>query len=217
MQEHNYEKLENYGLLEEALRLLDGVIKVLITSVRPENVSKLQLITSKLTPGSANIAFAIRELVRIGYLSPAEVLARSLLDRLGTIAYLRYHGDSAIIKWEKGWSVRERPSIKDKISCLSETIESRSKDRPESLSMQPVKQEIENLLHSLHGSVHGDPTSTRNTIVEDIDGIETHVIGPDTHNPDYCNKLCVLVANLVLMYANELGLVFDKELEHLRK
>ena len=67
-------------------------------------LTPLQKAASEILPHSFSLACAVRELVRSGYLFPAEVLIRPLLERAAVISYLAEVPDSVVL-WEKGWLI----------------------------------------------------------------------------------------------------------------
>src|ERR1700730_10702689 len=70
----------------------------------------LQKAASEILPHAFSLACAVRELIRTGYLFPAEVLIRPLLERAAVISYLVEVPDSVPL-WEKGWPYKTRPSL----------------------------------------------------------------------------------------------------------
>src|SRR5450759_4218689 len=63
------------------------------------DLSPLQRAGCQITPQGVNIALSIRELVRQGYLFPAMVLMRPLIERAAVISYLALN-PRAVSLWE---------------------------------------------------------------------------------------------------------------------
>lgn len=74
---------------------------------RSSNLDRLQLAASEIAPGACSIGLAIREMVRQGYLVPALVLLRPLVERVGVLAFLAEH-PAKLDAWESGWQHNTR-------------------------------------------------------------------------------------------------------------
>jgi len=107
-------------------------------------LSPVQQAAAQLVPQAVSIALSIRELIRQGYLFSAGLLLRPLIERVGTVEYLRVHPE-AVEAWHAGWPRREQP-------CLQELLEATS--QAESADPSELKA-FGNMLHKL---IHPDPT-----------------------------------------------------------
>jgi hypothetical protein len=89
--------------------------------------SRLQRAASELIPHGLSLALGIHELVRSGYLFPAKVLARPLVERVAVISYLADVGEDAVRLWERGWPYKLRPSLATMLSHMRGTKNDDSK------------------------------------------------------------------------------------------
>src|SRR5579871_4730804 len=71
------------------------------THAHKNELSALQKAASQIIPQGINIALSIRELVRQGYLFPALVLMRPLIERAAVLSYLNAN-PIAVALWESG-------------------------------------------------------------------------------------------------------------------
>jgi len=99
---------------------------------------------AQLVPQAVSIALSIRELIRQGYLFSAGLLLRPLIERVGTVEYLRVHPE-AVDAWHAGWPRKEQPSFQE---LLLATVQAESAS-PEGLRV------FANMLHKL---IHPDPS-----------------------------------------------------------
>jgi hypothetical protein len=90
MQVSNSEEIsEEFAAVAQAIKFMHFAIDKTKPTLESGICTKLQQAVSELTPSFANIAIAVRELLKIRLLVPSQILVRTLLDRLATISYER--------------------------------------------------------------------------------------------------------------------------------
>jgi hypothetical protein len=90
------------------------------THAHKNELSPLQKAASQIIPQGINIALSIRELVRQGYLFPALVLMRPLIERAAVLSYLCANS-AAVVLWESGWKHGQRPGLAKMLQSMSGT------------------------------------------------------------------------------------------------
>jgi hypothetical protein len=196
--------------LKHALRILDMIVQDSARLLGSGTTNRRARAVADIIPGAANISIALHNLLEARLLSPAEILLRALLDRIGTMSYMRVKGQSAIEHWEKGWPKKGQPTFEQKLATLPDEIypHSMSDDPSKRVTTQRMKSEIIRLLKSLHGSVHGDLASTYNTVVSEDGENSIHVIGPDYKNVSYFSTLISMAAILTMLLVFEIESAF---------
>jgi hypothetical protein len=81
-------------------------------------LSPVEQAAAQLVPQAVSIALSIRELIRQGYLFSAGLLLRPLIERVGTVEYLRVHPE-AVAAWHSGWPRREQPCLQELLEAIS--------------------------------------------------------------------------------------------------
>ena len=193
-------------MFQQALHNMHVAIDKSSSIVLTGKVSKWQIAISELTPGTANIALGIGVLFVSRLLLPAEILIRTLLDRVCTLAYFRCEGEAAIKQWEDGWKENNRAGFARRLSCLSEEIYPSHFNgfKGKAVNLAEAKKSIIDLLSSLHSSVHGDLASIENTFVREDGKFSLHVIGRDDENLSYFSSLCSLATMTIMYFVFEL-------------
>lgn len=85
------------------------------------------------------LALATAELLKNHYAFPAEVLLRTIADRVSTVHYIALNGERGF----KNWKLNKLPSLMERVSNVFGFSESESQD---------LAQHIK----TLHKTVHGD-------------------------------------------------------------
>lgn len=83
-----------------------------------DQMSPLQKAACQIIPQGIHIALSIRELVRQGYLFPAMVLMRPLIERAAVLSYLT-DNPGAVPLWESGWKYAQRPPLAKMLQSMS--------------------------------------------------------------------------------------------------
>lgn len=110
----------------DALIAFDKVIEITLEryKIGAENASigpqsDMQAMAGRLIPQITSLAFAIRFLIRDGFLFPANVLIRPLTERVTILMYLdKYPEDIEV--WKRGWKFGEAPSLSRMFDKLKE-------------------------------------------------------------------------------------------------
>ena len=126
-----------------------------------------------------NLALAIRELVRQGYLFAAKVLLRPLVERSVTILYLCENPAKMEI-WNSGWSHRERPTLARMMDSINATLLG-EKYGPD------IGRKMTSALNSL---THGDPASGFWNMIVTSDGTAGYGVSKNLGSPNLCDEIC---------------------------
>ena len=108
---------------------------------RGATLTPLQEAAIQIIPHAVSIALGTRELIRQGYLYPAAVLLRPLVERVALLHYFIKH-PSALDNWHSGWPRKTQPSFAELLGEVHEDT---------TLTSNPF---YRNFLHKL---VHPDP------------------------------------------------------------
>jgi hypothetical protein len=140
------------------------------------NLIGLQVAGCEIIPQGVKLALSIRELVRQGYLFAAQVLMRSLLERVAIIFYLEQHPDQLNV-WNDGWRYRDRPSLPVMLEELNDK-------RLKHVEMDRASRQEYNSLS------HGDPASAAFNLTSDEDGKPIFEVSKDLRSPEVCDRVC---------------------------
>jgi len=137
-------------------------------------LSELQEAACQIIPQGINLALAIRELARQGYLFGALVLMRPLIERAAIMSYLYAHPNEVEV-WQNGWQFHERPNLAKMLETISGDAD-----------ITVAKQICETFGHI----VHGDPVGSQWNLVQLKDGALGHCVGKVINDPDLCDFIC---------------------------
>ena len=143
------------------------------TFVKP--LSPLQIAATEVLPQGISVALSIRELIRQGYLYSAAILLRPLIERAGTIHYLRSH-PQAVEAWRAGWPRRSQPSFDDLMSGMHPAAPA------------DLQESFRTMLHKL---VHSDPAGSAFNMFERHDGVLVFSSGKLIDQPLVCNLISI--------------------------
>jgi hypothetical protein len=148
-------------------------------------LSPVQQAAAQLIPQAVSIALSVRELIRQGYLFSAALLLRPLVERVGTVEYLRVHPD-AVEAWHAGWPRKEQP-------CLHELLEATS--QVESADGGELK-DFATMLHKL---IHPDPTGGLWNMIIHENGRPAFSSGKILDDPQLCDFVSVTACRFLLL------------------
>jgi hypothetical protein len=157
------------------------------------HLSPIQTAASQIIPQGINIALAIRELLRQGYLFPANVLIRPLIERAGIISYLCMHPD-AIELWQGGWKHKDRPSLAKMLHVMG----------GKSASLHDAKTIVDVHNHI----VHGDPISSYANLIELGDGRAGYASSKILDSPETADSVAMEAQCYLLVLASRMGQAF---------
>ena len=144
------------------------------TREHAHELSDLQNAACQIIPQGINLALSIRELVRQGYLFPAVVLMRPLIERAAIISYLHERPEEVRL-WQNGWRYRERPSLATMLATMHGEADT-----------DQAKQICDTLNHV----VHGDPIGSSFNLVDLGSGGLGYAVGKALSQPDLCDFIC---------------------------
>jgi len=137
-------------------------------------LSALQMAATEIIPQGVSIALSIRELVRQAYLYSAAILIRPLVERTGTIQYLRQN-PHAVAAWRSGWPKKKQPSLQ----VLLALLHAARQDSDHEL--------LRTLMNKL---VHSDPAGSAYNMLRRADGVPVFSSGKVLDNPLLCDAVC---------------------------
>jgi len=140
------------------------------------NLDELQIAATEIIPQGVSISLSIRELIRQAYLYSAAILVRPLIDRAGTICWLRDH-PNALMFWRNGWPRKDQPSFEMLMAHLHPTAE------------QDFKKDFVRMLHK---HVHSDPEGSSYNMFERNDGTLIFPSGKIVDQPEVATYLSVM-------------------------
>jgi hypothetical protein len=149
---HNEPYLGDTELLafDKMIPMAMSVNTVIAARTFDRHLSPLQIAATEIIPQGVSIALSIRELIRQAYLYSAAILVRPLIDRAGTISWLRDKPES-VTAWQNGWPRRDQPSIEELISHMHPNADN------------GFKKEFSRMLHK---HVHSDPEGSAYNMFE---------------------------------------------------
>jgi hypothetical protein len=146
-------------------------------------LSPVEQAAAQLVPQAVSIALSIRELIRQGYLFSAALLLRPLVERVGTVEYLRVNPD-AVEAWHAGWPRKGQP-------CLQELLEATS--QAEAANPDELRY-FANVLHKL---IHPDPTGGIWNMITRDDGRPAFSSGKILDDPQLCDFVSVTASRFL--------------------
>lgn len=149
---HNEPYLGDLELLafDQMIPLAMAVNSSLAARTFEGNLDELQIAATEIIPQGVSIALSIRELIRQAYLYPAAILLRPLIDRAGTICWLR-DSPSAVSSWRNGWPRKDQPCFETLMAHMHPNIEAEFK---------------KDFVRMLHKHVHSDPEGSSYNMFE---------------------------------------------------
>ncbi len=148
-------------------------------------LSPIEQVASHLVPQAVSIALSIRELIRQGYLFSAGLLLRPLIERVGTVEYLRVHPTS-VPAWHGGWPRKERPSLQELLEVTSQA-QAASDD------------ELKFFANMLHKLIHPDPTGGLWNVITREDGKSAFSSGKILDDPQLCDFVSVTACRFLAL------------------
>jgi hypothetical protein len=140
---------------------------------------------AQLVPQAVSIALSIRELIRQGYLFSAGLLLRPLIERVGTVEYLRVN-PGAVDAWHDGWPRKEQPSLQQLLEATSQAETA----NPDELKF------FATLLHKL---IHPDPTGALWNMITRDDGRTAFSSGRILEDPQLCDFVSVTASRFLVL------------------
>ena len=159
-----------------------------------QTLSALQHASCQIIPQGINIALAIRELIRQGYLFPSLVLMRPLIERAAVVSYLDTHPDAVEI-WESGWKHSERPSLATMLNEMSGCA---------------GLEDAQRICSAHNHIVHGDPISSYHNLVHFQDNRVGYASGKALNNPELCDGIAMEAQCYLLVLAARMSSIFPE-------
>jgi hypothetical protein len=172
---HNEPYLGNEYLLafDKFIPLAMSVNSVIASRTFQGNLSPLQSAAREIVPQGISIALSIRELTRQAYLYPASILVRPLIDRAGTICWLR-DNPTSLTAWHSGWPRKSQPSIEQLLTHMHPENEGDFHQRFSTM---------------LHKHIHTDPEGAAYNMSSREDGAPTFPSGKILNEPELAGYL----------------------------
>jgi hypothetical protein len=148
-------------------------------------LSPLEQAAAQLVPQAVSISLSVRELIRQGYLFSAALLLRPLIERVGTVEYLRQHPE-AVDAWHSGWQRRNQPTLQTLLE-----ITSQAKDRD--------SERLNFLSKILHKLIHPDPTGALWNMIHREDGKPAFSSGKILDDAELCDFVSVTASRFLVL------------------
>jgi hypothetical protein len=169
------------------------------THMRLDHLSALQKAACQIIPQGINLALSIRELVRQGYLFPAMVLMRPLIERAAVLSYLALN-PGAVALWESGWKHAERPPLATMLQAMG---------GPEVNAAEARK-----ICTAHNHIVHADPVGTYYNLVHLGDGRAAYASSKMLDSPDMADSICMEAQCYLIVLGARMAQVFaDVEMQ----
>ena len=163
------------------------------THTHRERLSPLQKAACQIIPQGINIALSIRELVRQGYLFPAMVLMRPLIERAAVLSYLALNPD-AVALWESGWKHAERPPLAKMLQAMG------------GADVDPA--EARKICAAHNHIVHADPLGTYCNLVRLGDGRAAYASSKMLDSPDFADSISMEAQCYLIVFGRPNGAGF---------
>jgi len=160
-----------------------------------DRLSALQRAACQIIPQGINIALRIRELIRQGYLFPALVLMRPLIERAAVISYLCANRGEVHL-WESGWRYRERPKLATMLLAMS--------------GAKVDLGEAQKICDAHNHIVHGDPLSSFHNLVRLGDGRAAYASGKMLDNQETADAIAMEAQCYLIVLAGRMAEVFSE-------
>jgi hypothetical protein len=148
-------------------------------------LSPVEQAAAQLIPQAVSIALSIREMIRQGYLFSAGLLLRPLIERVGTVEYLRVHPE-AVEAWHAGWPRKAQP-------CLQELLEATSQ------AEAADGDELKTFANMLHKLIHPDPTGGLWNMIIHENGRPAFSSGKIFDDPQLCDFVSVTACRFLAL------------------
>jgi len=160
--------------------------------------SALQRAACKLIPQGINIALAIRELVRQGYLFPALVLMRPLIERTATISYL-INDEQAASAWERGdWKGSKGPGLSKMLEEMAGAADVSA---------------AKFVCRTFHEIDHADPGASKWNLVSPGEAGLGYAVSKVLDNPELCDFICYQSYCYLIVLTAAMGSCFPDALQ----
>lgn len=159
------------------------------------NLTSLQKAACQIIPQGISIALSIRELLRQGYLFPAMVLIRPLIERAAIISYLDLNPNDVAL-WEAGWKHGRRPSLKTMLEAMAGT----------KVNIGATQDVCDAHNHI----VHGDPIASYYNLVHLSDGRLGYACGKIIDQSETCDNIAMETQCYLIILGSRIGTIFPK-------
>lgn len=159
------------------------------------HLSPVEQAAAQLVTQAVSIALSIRELIRQGYLFSAALLIRPLVERAGTVEYLRVNPE-AVAAWHAGWPRNGQP-------CLQKLLEAMSQAE----AADP--DELKHFANVLHKLIHPDPTGGIWNMITRDDGRSAFSSGKILDDPQLCDFVSVTASRFLGLVTRSATDIFE--------
>jgi hypothetical protein len=163
------------------------------TRANADRLSPLQKAACQIIPQGINIALSIRELVRQGYLFPAMVLTRPLIERAAVLSYLA-DTPGAVSLWESGWKHSQRPPLAKMLQSMS------------GAGIDPA--EATKVCAAHNHIVHADPVGTYHNLVHLGDGRAAYASSKMLDSPEMAEGISMEAQCYLIVLGGRMAQVF---------
>jgi hypothetical protein len=144
------------------------------TYTHTHELNDLQKAACQIIPQGINLALSIRELVRQGYLFPAAILMRPLIERAAIISYLCEKPEDVSL-WKDGWKYGKRPSLARMLKTMHGEVD-----------IEQTKRICETFNHL----IHGDPIGSSFNLINFREESLGYAVGKIFDESELCDFVC---------------------------
>jgi hypothetical protein len=143
---------------------------------RNGNVEEIEEACVQILTESITLILAAGELLKMHYAFPAEVLLRTIVDRVSTVQHIAINGQKGL----QDWKSNKLPTLANRV----EALRGFSEDEIRNLVRPHIKR--------LHKSTHGD--ATRRVVNMGLEkGVAKYWLGPNPTRPEQCESVAMLL------------------------
>lgn len=155
-------------------------------STQGGKLSPIQAAACQIIPHGFSIALGIRELLRLAYLLPAEILLRPLIERAAVISYLIENGEPAVLLWQQGWPYDNKNKRERRPSLAQMMVVMRGKE-----NTGEIAGIAKGIVDHFNSVVHADPIGANSRISMSADGTIGYLGSADLNNPKLCDEIAL--------------------------
>jgi hypothetical protein len=140
------------------------------------NVEEIEEACVQILTESVTLILAAGELLKMHYAFPAEVLLRTIVDRVSTVQHIAINGQKGL----QDWKSNKLPTLANRVEALH------------GFSEDEIRDLVRPHIKRLHKSTHGD--ATRRVVNMGLQGgVKKYWLGPNPTRPEQCESVAMLL------------------------
>ena len=173
--------IPNYALPDRLIQALSHAIEQglnLSKALREcnGNVKEIEDACVQILTESTTLTLAAGELLKLHYAFPAEVLTRTIVDRVSIVQHIALNGEKGL----RDWKLNKLPTLGDRVKMLHD------------FSGDEMRDIIHPHIKMLHKSTHSD-VSRRTVNMGLEEGSAKYWLGPNPSRPEQCEVVAGLL------------------------